>query len=126
MVALRAWAWACSGEASTPRVRVSARGRWRLVAARHFDDRLLVVCDGAKALSAAVREVFGDKALIQRCTLHYADVEIMPMSVVDPLHGNGFVAKRSAQSGEMIDTPRPFVKRRVLWSRYCGRYFLGP
>jgi transposase-like protein len=35
-----------------------------------FDDGLLVVCDGAKALSAAVREVFGAKALIQRCTLH--------------------------------------------------------
>jgi putative transposase len=35
-----------------------------------FDDGLLVVVDGAKALSAAVREVFGDRALIQRCTLH--------------------------------------------------------
>jgi len=35
-----------------------------------FDDGLLVVLDGAKALSAAVGEVFGDKALIQRCTLH--------------------------------------------------------
>ncbi len=35
-----------------------------------YDDGLLVVCDGAKALPAAVREVFGDKALIQRCTLH--------------------------------------------------------
>jgi transposase-like protein len=35
-----------------------------------FDDGVLVVLDGAKALSAAVREVFGDKALIQRCTLH--------------------------------------------------------
>jgi transposase-like protein len=33
-------------------------------------DGLLVVLDGAKALSAAVREVFGAKALIQRCTLH--------------------------------------------------------
>ncbi|MDT5348492.1 MAG: putative transposase [Mycobacterium sp.] len=30
----------------------------------------LVVLDGAKALSAAVREVFGTKALIQRCTMH--------------------------------------------------------
>jgi len=29
-----------------------------------------VVIDGAKALSAAVREVFGAKALVQRCTLH--------------------------------------------------------
>jgi putative transposase len=35
-----------------------------------FDDGLLVVLDGAKALSAAVRQVFGTKALIQRCTLH--------------------------------------------------------
>ena len=35
-----------------------------------YDDGLLVVLDGAKALSAAVREVFGAKALIQRCTLH--------------------------------------------------------
>jgi transposase-like protein len=35
-----------------------------------FDDGLLVVCDGAKALAAAVREVFGAKAAIQRCTLH--------------------------------------------------------
>jgi len=35
-----------------------------------FHDGLLVVLDGAKALSAAVREVFGAKALIQRCTLH--------------------------------------------------------
>ena len=35
-----------------------------------YDDGLLVVLDGAKALSAAVREVFGAQALIQRCTLH--------------------------------------------------------
>jgi putative transposase len=35
-----------------------------------FDEGLLVVLDGAKALAAAVREVFGAKALIQRCTLH--------------------------------------------------------
>ena len=34
------------------------------------DDGLLVVCDGAKALAAGVRAVFGDTALIQRCTLH--------------------------------------------------------
>jgi putative transposase len=33
-------------------------------------DGLLLVLDGAKALSAAVREVFGAKAVIQRCTLH--------------------------------------------------------
>jgi putative transposase len=33
-------------------------------------DGLLVVMDGAKALAAAVHEVFGTKAAVQRCTLH--------------------------------------------------------
>ena len=31
---------------------------------------LLVVIDGAKALASAVRRVFGDHAVVQRCTLH--------------------------------------------------------
>lgn len=31
---------------------------------------LLVVIDGAKALSAGVKRVFGDRALVQRCVLH--------------------------------------------------------
>ncbi len=34
------------------------------------DDGLLVVMDGAKALSATVHEVFGDLAGVQRCALH--------------------------------------------------------
>ena len=34
------------------------------------EDGLLVVMDGAKALAAAVHEVFGTKAAVQRCTLH--------------------------------------------------------
>lgn len=34
------------------------------------DGGLLVVIDGAKALAAGVKKVFGDQALVQRCTLH--------------------------------------------------------
>jgi putative transposase len=34
------------------------------------EDGLLVVIDGAKALSAAVKAVFGSKAAIQRCAVH--------------------------------------------------------
>jgi transposase-like protein len=34
------------------------------------ENGLLVVLDGAKALTAAVREVFGNQAAVQRCTLH--------------------------------------------------------
>jgi transposase-like protein len=35
-----------------------------------FEQGLLVVVDGAKALASAVRSVFGDHALIQRCQVH--------------------------------------------------------
>jgi putative transposase len=35
-----------------------------------FEDGLLVVIDGAKALSSAVAKVFGEKAVVQRCVLH--------------------------------------------------------
>lgn len=35
-----------------------------------YEAGILVVIDGAKALAAAVSAVFGDRALIQRCTLH--------------------------------------------------------
>jgi len=34
------------------------------------EDGLLVVIDGAKALAAGIRKVFGEHALVQRCTLH--------------------------------------------------------
>lgn len=35
-----------------------------------YDEGLLVVMDGAKALRAAVRAVFGKQALVQRCQVH--------------------------------------------------------
>ena len=40
-----------------------------------YTNGLLVVIDGAKALACAVRSVFGELALIQRCQLHYAEQE---------------------------------------------------
>lgn len=35
-----------------------------------YDQGLLVVIDGAKALAAGVKRVFGNRALVQRCVLH--------------------------------------------------------
>ena len=35
-----------------------------------FEDGVLCVIDGSKALAAGVRKVFGDRALVQRCVLH--------------------------------------------------------
>ena len=42
------------------------------LSARGLDatDGILFVLDGSKALAAGVRKVFGDHALLQRCTLH--------------------------------------------------------
>jgi len=44
----------------------------------------LFIVDGAKALSRAVRDTFGDFALIQRCQVHYAELRIMPTSAAKP------------------------------------------
>jgi putative transposase len=35
-----------------------------------YEDGILVVIDGAKALAAGVKRVFGKRAVVQRCTLH--------------------------------------------------------
>jgi Transposase, Mutator family len=35
-----------------------------------YEDGLLVVIDGAKALATGVKRVFGNRALVQRCVLH--------------------------------------------------------
>jgi transposase-like protein len=48
---------------------------------------LLVVIDGAKALAAGVRAVFGELALIQRCQIHYVESRIMSASTVSAAVG---------------------------------------
>ena len=44
----------------------------------------LFIVDGAKALVKAIRKTFGRETPIQRCQVHYAEVRIMPTSVVEP------------------------------------------
>jgi hypothetical protein len=56
---------------------------------------MLVGIDGSKALRKAVIDVL-DHPVIQRCQLHYADVRIMPMLMLDSLQGRGFALERSA------------------------------
>jgi putative transposase len=56
---------------------------------------ILVGLDGSTALRRAVLDVL-DHPIIQRCQLHYADLRIMPMPLVNPLQGNGFLLGRSA------------------------------
>lgn len=58
----------------------------------NYDDGLLLVLDGAKALAAGVREVFGDKAVVQRCTLH----------------------KRRNVADHLPDKEKPFVDAKLI------------
>ena len=61
-----------------------------------FEHGILAVLDGSKALRKAVVKVFGDRALIQRCTIHYAEQRIMPSWTREALWGKDFALMRSA------------------------------
>jgi putative transposase len=73
------------------------------------DDGLLVVIDGAKALSAAVTAVFGAKAAIQRCTVHRSCKRINLLLFVF-----GLVVR-------VWGSPRRFVPSSTAGSRCCCR-----
>jgi transposase-like protein len=57
---------------------------------------VLFVLDGGKALVAAVRDVFGDRAVIARCRVHYAEQRIMPSWAGNALWGKDFALMKSA------------------------------
>jgi putative transposase len=61
-----------------------------------YDHGILAVLDGSKALRKAVVKVFGERALVQRCTLHYAEQWVMPSWSGEFLVDEGFVLLSSA------------------------------
>lgn len=71
---------------------------------------LLVVIDGAKALASAVRRVFGDHALVQRCTIHKR------RNVADhlPKSRRTFVDRRLAKAFNDPDPDRGLRAARAL------------
>ena len=62
---------------------------------RGAGDVCLLVCDGLKGLPDAIGEVW-PAAVVQTCTIHYADLRIMPTLMPDSFPGNGFTLARSA------------------------------
>ncbi len=42
------------------------------------EQAILFVIDGGKAIRRAIKDVFGERALVHRCHRHYADVRVMP------------------------------------------------
>ena len=59
-------------------------------------DGVLFVLDGAKALTKAVGDVFGDLAVIARCRVHYAEQRIMPRRPGGAWWDKGSVLLKSA------------------------------
>jgi hypothetical protein len=57
---------------------------------------LTIPLDGGKALAKAVRDVFGELAVIARCRTHYAEQRIMPSWAREALWDKGFVLRDSA------------------------------
>ncbi len=51
---------------------------------RGVRDVFFVVCDGLKGLPDVVENAW-PQAIVQTCIVHYADLRIMPTSVVEPL-----------------------------------------
>ncbi len=60
------------------------------------EQAILFVIDGAKALRRAIRDVFGEHALVHRCHRHYADSRVMPTRVKIPCKSVGRVWTWSA------------------------------
>ena len=61
-------------------------------------DRFRLV-ERARAAGAQVRLAGADQdpaTTVQTCIIHYADLLIMPMLMLDPLRGRGFALARSA------------------------------
>ena len=77
-----------------------------------FDDGLLVVLDGAKALAAGVAKVFGDKALVQRCTLHKRRnvTGHLPAELAATIDGRLTLAFRDADWARGLATARSIAK----------------
>jgi putative transposase len=62
---------------------------------RGIKDVFFLVCDGLKGLPDVVTNVW-PMTIVQTCIIHYADVRVMPMLLVDPLWCNGSGLARSA------------------------------
>jgi len=51
------------------------------------EQAILFVIDGGKAIRRAIKDVFGEHALVQRCHVHYAEVGVMPRWVAEACGG---------------------------------------
>ncbi len=60
------------------------------------EQAILFVIDGGKALRRAIKDVFGEHALVHRCHRHYADARVMPTRVRMSCKSAGRVRVRSA------------------------------
>jgi putative transposase len=84
----------------------------------HVDEALLFVIDGAKALRKALRDVFGDRAIVQRCQVHKM------RNVRDhlPEARRGYVARqmRDAYASATVGTAKKKLNQLASWLESNG------
>ena len=81
----------------------------------HTDRPTLVVSDGAKAPAKAVRNVFGERAIVQRCQAHKT------RNVVEPLSDGMKPSVRQALRDAYAESNADGRRRRGLSLRGSGR-----
>jgi putative transposase len=81
---------------------------------------LLVVIDGAKALHRAVRKVFGDLALVQRCTIHKHHNVTDHLSETEWAGVDARLAARSTSPTPRRGCAAPRELARTLQARHLG------
>jgi transposase-like protein len=51
------------------------------------EQAIVFIVDGGKAIRRAIRDVFGEHALVHRCHRHYPDLRVIPTRSAEPLVG---------------------------------------
>ena len=82
-----------------------------------FDEPILCVINGAKALANAIRTAIGEHTPTQRSAVHHADTLVMPTPVVNPLMVGGSGRCRHALRRPMRP-PRIIRNRNRSWSSH--------
>lgn len=83
-----------------------------------IEGRLLFVIDGGKAIRKALKDVFGDRALVQRCQVH----KVRNVKEHLPEARRGYVAKlmRQAYTSTSVRVAKKLLQQLVSWLESNG------
>jgi transposase-like protein len=82
------------------------------------EDRILCIIDGGKGLRKALDDVFGDRAVIQRCQVH--KLRNLREHLAEERHGYVLATMRDAYGAATADTARKKLRALVSWLETNG------